>query len=990
MKKILISLLAAIIAVGTAMAADQVFTWTYNTKTVSITGNLKTEGTIVLTGTEGEAETTTTTAKDVTFAFMADKDCVVGKYGSAPKGIALGGNANKKAYFADLVSLSTTDFKGQLIKGISFTQKFSKANSSDKIIIKIDGTQVSEIAGSATASTVKYENADGVLCNENISIEYHFPENNSTVIGYFSETISITYSEETGPVDAKPQFENIDIVYNPNEPNLKPVVTTPANFLADCANLTYTIEPANVIDIDNDLKILAPVENATMTATWKANDKYNEGSTTFTVTVKKNENPGLEYSATTASVTLGEKYELPTFTNTYGLSVEYTSSDTNVAEINAEGVVTPKAKGETVIKATFKGDELIAGDEASYILTVEPEKELEAPTFSIDGVGAIADKGTCDYGSKLVISTTAADATLEYSTDAENYLPYTGPITLNKAGEWTVFARVTKGGKTAEDCISFTVNKLKYTYEFGEVAEQMVGRDRYFTMPALVGVEGLAVKYEPIYDEGVLLEVPGQEGKYFITGAGEVIVTAEIAGDDTHNDFTAETTVKVVPQVATIETTNVFDYQNYKTIGLSDPADGQYIYIADNEEIKVGNVVMTTVQGSGTTPSRIVVNNDASKTYFAIYRPTTTNGKGGSMTFTGSDIVKIEITFLSYPNVVVAETEGTFTDAVDNVRVWTPKEGSVNSATFYTTFSGDKNQKWNPQIAKVVVYTMSEGGEPAQTFDMTFSAKEYELEEGDLMPNVVLPDDFTGKVKYLVDGEPVAADYRFPTEDAYEVIAYTEGDTKRLPAVAKAAVFANGYELESYLTIHYSTDEGMHYANCQTVTGTEGRYKFEDIEVKGYDGVDGKFYGHVFFSFYQAAAETPALAPRREAAEADWASFNAANVIYTPEEHLAMAGANTTLVRNRANTLGETMPALLRVPASNDTQKALNFTVQLDKLGTSNVTVSEGTQTGVESVGVDADGEAEYYTLQGVRVAKPAAGIYLRRQGGTVSKVLVK
>jgi len=39
---------------------------------------------------------------------------------------------------------------------------------------------------------------------------------------------------------------------------------------------------------------------------------------------------------------------------------------------------------------------------------------------------------------------------------------------------------------------------------------------------------------------------------------------------------------------------------------------------------------------------------------------------------------------------------------------------------------------------------------------------------------------------------------------------------------------------------------------------------------------------------------------------------------------------------------------------------------------------------------VDADAPVEYYNLQGVRVAEPAAGLYIRRQGKTVSKVVIR
>lgn len=45
---------------------------------------------------------------------------------------------------------------------------------------------------------------------------------------------------------------------------------------------------------------------------------------------------------------------------------------------------------------------------------------------------------------------------------------------------------------------------------------------------------------------------------------------------------------------------------------------------------------------------------------------------------------------------------------------------------------------------------------------------------------------------------------------------------------------------------------------------------------------------------------------------------------------------------------------------------------------------------GVDDIIVDENAPVEYYNLQGVRVANPENGIYIRRQGSKVSKVLVK
>ncbi len=47
--------------------------------------------------------------------------------------------------------------------------------------------------------------------------------------------------------------------------------------------------------------------------------------------------------------------------------------------------------------------------------------------------------------------------------------------------------------------------------------------------------------------------------------------------------------------------------------------------------------------------------------------------------------------------------------------------------------------------------------------------------------------------------------------------------------------------------------------------------------------------------------------------------------------------------------------------------------------------------SGIESIATEAaDGAAEYYNLQGVRIANPEAGLYIRRQGGKASKVVIR
>lgn len=49
-----------------------------------------------------------------------------------------------------------------------------------------------------------------------------------------------------------------------------------------------------------------------------------------------------------------------------------------------------------------------------------------------------------------------------------------------------------------------------------------------------------------------------------------------------------------------------------------------------------------------------------------------------------------------------------------------------------------------------------------------------------------------------------------------------------------------------------------------------------------------------------------------------------------------------------------------------------------------------GSTTAVENIAVDANAPVEYFNLQGIRIANPENGIYIRRQGNKVSKVIIR
>lgn len=93
---------------------------------------------------------------------------------------------------------------------------------------------------------------------------------------------------------------------------------------------------------------------------------YSTGSTPPT-----KQDPNLSFSTQTATATLGLSFTAPTLTKPDDLAVSYSSSNTNVATVDAStGNVTPLSAGTTTITAKSEETDTYLAGEASYTLTV--------------------------------------------------------------------------------------------------------------------------------------------------------------------------------------------------------------------------------------------------------------------------------------------------------------------------------------------------------------------------------------------------------------------------------------------------------------------------------------------------------------------------------------------------------------------------------------------------------------------------------------------
>ena len=120
---------------------------------------------------------------------------------------------------------------------------------------------------------------------------------------------------------------------------------------------------------------------------------------------------GLSWSVASCSVSLAAvaSFTAPTLTNPHGLSITYSSSDTSVATIDADGRLTILAAGTTTISATSEATEAYLAGSASYKLTV-------------------TDTGTADDGA---VNTTFASSGDTSSDDDISNTAFTRLVTVS-------------------------------------------------------------------------------------------------------------------------------------------------------------------------------------------------------------------------------------------------------------------------------------------------------------------------------------------------------------------------------------------------------------------------------------------------------------------------------------------------------------------------------------------------------------------------------
>ena len=379
------------------------------------------------------------------------------------------------------------------------------------------------------------------------------------------------------------------------------------------SGIVYSSSSTDVATVD-DKGTVTPVApgSTTITASFAGDGIFEAASASYTLTYTDDRNNvedlGFGFSAATAEATYGDAtVNAPSLEKgrLAGAAITYSSSATNVATVDNSGTVTIIGVGETVIKASFDGDEDTKPGSASYTLTVSKKEvglEWGETSFTYDG-NAHAPTATA---TGLV----GSDAcTVTVTGEQINAGDYTATASALSNDNYKLPADNTK---------AFTISKADATVSFASrTADAKMGES--FTAPtATTTPAGLTLTYSSSATS--VATVDASTGAVTLVADGSTTITATFDGNDNYNGASDSYTLTVAKadavssdlSFASETATATYGDAEVSSPALSNPHQLPLTWSSSKENVATVNAsgVVTIVGAGETVISAAFVGND--------------------------------------------------------------------------------------------------------------------------------------------------------------------------------------------------------------------------------------------------------------------------------------------------------------------------------------------------------------------------------------------
>lgn len=297
------------------------------------------------------------------------------------------------------MTLTLSDFPFT-VSSVTLHLKTNTKSGQGNLTVKHNNEQIHRTA-SLTTNPVAYNttykeytfNANDTQTSGNLVITLAATDNS-----IYCDAFTITYVDNTsatGTTDPENSFANADEYATVGEDYTIQELST----LNTTGLKRYGSSDETVAEVDGNGNVtLKKYGETTITVTTLADDTYREGFASYTLHVAKG-TPVLSFASETVTAYLGTDQNGPALTNP-GDGVPTYTIDPDIATIQSNGYIQPKATGTATVTVTTSETDAWKSATASYTLNVEEP-------FSVDAVGSyelVTDASSLKDGDQILIS----------------------------------------------------------------------------------------------------------------------------------------------------------------------------------------------------------------------------------------------------------------------------------------------------------------------------------------------------------------------------------------------------------------------------------------------------------------------------------------------------------------------------------------------------------------------------------------------------------
>lgn len=340
---------------------------------------------------------------------------------------------------------STSDDTQQ---GYAISPEFSKFPNGYRVTVKYKDQNAPELECTNHAEDVAVcYDANGTMYMDVPFADGMFKLSGASQVAYV-QSIELTPLAKKEPQPVTMTFpQDVYTCYTNEAPLFYGFTPTIKNAAGEVLNLPVTYTSSNtdfcMVTSSGTVQLSQNPGEVTITAKFAGNDDYLPAEASYLIRVieKEKAEAGIAFEETMQLVDLAKKTitaEELGFKNPNNLAVSYSSNNTDVAEVDAEGNVTLKKAGRVNIDVTFAGNDEYKAATASCTLIVNDYRNTPELAFDQEEYTANMREGNTFSGATLYNKSEVAPLTYTSSNEEVAEVAANGVVVLRSTGETTI------------------------------------------------------------------------------------------------------------------------------------------------------------------------------------------------------------------------------------------------------------------------------------------------------------------------------------------------------------------------------------------------------------------------------------------------------------------------------------------------------------------------------------------------------------------------